>query len=160
MPTLIIALKTMKRRIGVGVSFFILTAITLFIFFACYLYGQYTTSYLSQNTFLWLVSTTTQTFGAILGILITGAIFLQSRIDESIQSGHAPRVHVWEILYLPSQSMVVLIAVCLLSLTVMDFFSDRWREIISVFILYYSLFCLALLIRSISSYFTLKIRIK
>jgi hypothetical protein len=151
----------MQRGFGIAKLLLVFIFLTLFIFAISYLFVQNVTYYISKNTFIWMVSTTTQTFGAILGILVTGAVFLQSRIDAvKMQYTQNTRINVWQILYLPSQCMLVLIAVSLFAIMIVDFISDSWRTVLSVFILSYSFLCLALLIRSINSYFTLKLKFK
>ena len=136
---------------------------------------------IANETFLWLTSTIAQAFGAILGIFIAVAIFRQGKIEDlELQRRLLPPIPsipnvnpndeennndegdeedeewigLWPILYLPTQCMLVLIASAIVCLTLTDFFSARWISIASIFLMFYSLFCLGLLVYRIPKFFS------
>jgi len=133
----------------------------------------------TKDTFLWITSTIAQAFGAILGIFIAVAIFRQGKIEElEFQRALLPNLQglpglntdneenddgeneedewtgLWPILYLPTQSMLVLIASSILCLTLSDVFTKGWIAVASLFLMFYSLFCLGILIYRIPRFFS------
>ena len=144
-------------------GFVIWLIITVLIFVFSFLFVRFSTNLIfSTDTYYWLTSTIVQTFGALLAILIAVAIFRHGQIEayiakivpETILPEQVNKPKLWPYLYLPAQSMMILIAISLLSLALTDYLNSGSRAMLIIALLFYSFFCLALLIHRISKYFS------
>ena len=154
--------KQIKKEIT-SLGFLIWLIITLIIIVISFIFVNYSTNLtFSKDTYYWFTSTIAQTFGALLGILIAVAIFRHGQIEAYIEKmvpktaspEQVEKPKLWPHLYLPAQSILVLIAWSLLSLSLIDYLGPKGLALMIIALLFYSLYCLALLIYRISKYFS------
>jgi len=165
-----------ERTKKIGMEFLIFLFWILLIFGVSFAFVHFSSfTGISEGTFLWTSSAIAQTFGAILGIFIAIAIFRQGKIEElELRRRLAPPpmqipglneeddeeeeeeewAGLWPIIYLPAQSMFVLIASAIVCFTLADFFSPKGISIAAIYLMFYSLFCIGLLIYRLSEFFS------
>jgi hypothetical protein len=155
-------IKSIKDEL-MSKEFWMFFLITVIIFGGSYVFIDISTNYfIEKETFYWFTSTVTQTFGALLGLFIVIAIFKYGQMSEYIRNmipevanpEQVPKPKLWSTIYIPIQSILILIAISLFAMILTENLNPKGITWLSIAIIFYSLYCLILLIGKISEYFS------